>query len=362
MAIVAISKKVLLGALLGFGVVLAMLASGCVEEDDVAGTSSETFVEPTQSGPLKKSGRFYSGTIIASDPSIHKKGSGLEMFYTDLDLSKERTVIARATSDDGVNWQPAGKSSGIKGLVIAGQDGAWDENIESSAVTEGDGGYLLFYSGYRDKGNPMKGFPAALGLATSPDGQTFTRASDAPVLQPTQGWYDNDAIYSPTILRDGGLYHMIYVGHSYTDFSKIGAGGVYLLHASSADGRNWTKSPDPIARPGQFDGWRRDGIAEPYLVKRGPGEYLLFYTGLGGEERAIGVATGPSPEGPWDFGSKPLIIPGQGNEKDAHQVLAPAVMLDGDALRVWYLGATAKGALTIGEADGTVGEAISATR
>jgi len=280
----------------------------------------------------------------------------------DLDVSTERTVIARATSNDGVTWQTQDEGRGIKGLVIVGQDGAWDENIESAALTEGGNGFLLFYSGYRDQGMPTKGFPAALGLAISPDGQTFTRVSDLPILQPTQGWYDNDAIYSPTILRTGGLYHMIYVGHSYTDFSQIGAGGVYLLHASSPDGRTWTKSSEPIARPGQFDGWRRDGIAEPYLVERGPGEFLLFFTGLGGEERAIGVATGPSPTGPWQFGSKPLIVPGQGTEKDARQVLAPAAMLDGDTLRVWYLAASKEGLLSIGEADGNLEEAISATR
>ncbi|MDN5785907.1 hypothetical protein [Pseudorhodobacter sp.] len=361
MTIAAVRTKLLFLVVLGFGAMFVLLASGCREEG-VADPASDDATVPVQSGAMHKSGRFYSGTIIASDPSIRKNGSDMEMFYTDLDMSKERTVIARAESTDGVNWQPQGEADGIKGLVIAGKDGAWDENIESAAVTEGDGGYLLFYSGYRDKGTPMKGFPAALGLATSTDGKNFTRASDAPVMEPTKGWYDNDAIYSPTILRDGGLYHMIYVGHSYTDFSKIGAGGVYLLHASSPDGRNWTKSPEPVARPGQFDDWRRDGLAEPYLIKRGKDDYLLFYTGLDGEKRAIGVATGPSPTGPWAFGSKPLIVPGQGSEQDAHQVLAPAVMLDGENLRVWYLGANTKGALKIGEATGNVEEAISATR
>lgn len=356
MTLTSVFKKVFSFGLFGIGLVAVLALLGCFEEP------VKPSQLPVQSGPLRNSGQFYSGTIIASDPSIRQSGGTMEMFYTDLDVSKERTVIARATSGDGVNWQTQGEGNGVKGLVLAGKDGAWDENIESAALSEGDGGFLLFYSGYRDKGTPMKGFPAALGLATSTDGQNFTRVSESPVLQPTAGWYDNDAIYSPTILRDGGLYHMIYVGHSYTDFSKIGAGGVYLLHASSPDGRTWTKSPDPIARPGQLDGWQRDGIAEPYLVRRGPADYLLFYTGLGGEERAIGVATGPTPAGPWTFGSKPLMVPGQGGAQDAHQVLAPAVMLDGDKLRVWYLGATAKGALSIGEATGTVTEAVAATR
>ncbi|MGB8815065.1 MAG: hypothetical protein WCC57_17940 [Paracoccaceae bacterium] len=334
------------------------LVSRSGETEKIAGSAQAQALP----GPLQKADRFYSGTIIASDPSIQRSPAGLTMVYTDLDVSTGRTVIARATSADGAEWQPQGGSGGIKGLVIAGRNGEWDENVESSALVPKGSGWELFYSGYRDKGNPFKGFPAALGLASSPDGETFTRVSNDPVMQPTKGWYDNDAIYSPTVLLEGGTYYMVYVGHAYTDTSQIAAGGVYLLAATSTDGMSWTKSPEPLARPGQFGGWRSDGMAEPYLVRRGAGDYLLFYTGLGGEERAIGVATGPSPAGPWEFGSEPLITPGPEGGPDGHQVLAPAAMLDGDALRIWYLAATAEGALSIGQASGSMTESLAATR
>ncbi len=313
-------------------------------------------------GVLTKTGRFYSGTVIASDPSIEPAAGGLVMAYTDLDLSTGRTVIARAVSADGNSWQPEGRSGGVRGLTIAGISGAWDENVESAELVRKGSAWELFFAGYRDAGNPMKGFPAALWLATSNDGVTFDRVSPDPVMQPTKGWYDNDAIYSPTILLEGGTYHMIYVGHAYTDTSQISAGGVYLLHATSSDGRTWTKSSTPIASPAQFDGWRREGVAEPWLVRNPAGGYLLFYTGLGGEDRAIGVATGASPAGPWDFGSKPLLTPGAPGDRDGHQVLAPSVLVEGDVLRMWYLAADSQGALTVGQAEGSVSAAITATR
>lgn len=311
---------------------------------------------------MRKSGKFYRGTIIASDPSIEVTEGGLVMVYTDLDMTTGRTVIARAVSSDGRSWQPEGGGGAVKGMIMAGRPDAWDQNVESAELVRHGRQWELFFAGYRDEGVPAKGFPAALWMATSADGRNFARVSDDPVMRPTPGWYDNDAIYSPSIWFDGATYHMVYVGHAYSDFSRIGSGGVFLLGATSSDGRNWTKSPEPIARPGQFKGWRRDGLAEPWLVPNPEGGFLLFYTGLHDEDRAIGVATGPSPDGPWDFGARPLIDKGKRRDRDGHQVLAPSAVVQNGVLRLWYLAADRKGALTIGEAEGALPEAIVSTK
>ncbi len=311
---------------------------------------------------VQKQNIFYSGTVIASDPSILKTPAGYVMFYTDLDTRKNRTVIAKAVSSDGVNWRTEGAKNGIGGLVIAGRDGEWDENVESAAVVRANGKWLLFFSGYRDVGKPFKGFPAALWLARSDDGNTFTRVSSEPILQPTKGWYDNDAIYSPTVLYENGTYYMIYVGHAYTDTSKIAGGGVFLLSATSPDGIHWKKNDRPIARPGQFADWRREGLAEPYLVKKSANEYLLFYTGLQGEKRSIGVATAPSIQGPWNFGKTPILMAGKRGAPDEHQVLAPAALIEGGKVRLWFLGANSKEMLRVGYAEGTVDKMVSESR
>ncbi|SDD53823.1 hypothetical protein [Ruegeria marina] len=353
----------------GAPLLVALFAlTDCIEENAEAGSSDEKMIQDPQTvpsqgaaGDLVKSPLFFRGTVIASDPSIVEIGSGYRMFYTDLDTRRGRTVIATAVSTDGLDWTTEGRDKGVDGLVMAGEDGRWDENVESAAVVKSGDTWSLYFSGYRDRGNPFKGFPAALFLATSTDGRNFQRVSDDPVLAPTKGWYDNDAIYSPTILRDGGTYYMIYVGHAYTDTSKIGTGGVFLLAAESPDGRNWTKLETPIARPGQFSDWRADGIAEPYLVKQGPGKFLLFFTGLSGERRAIGVAQGATPLGPFKFGSTPIIEPGARGAQDEHQVLAPAAVLTGNKLTIWYLAANSKEMLTIGKSEGTVPSVLGAS-
>ncbi len=375
---------ILRSSLLAVSALIALAATGtldgCVPEEEAARTgpqsaapSAAADTRPETAAPenvvaegstpgIRKYGIFYTGSVIASDPSIVRTPEGYAMFYTDLDVRRNRTAIARADSRDGINWSTGWVKNGIKGLVIAGRDGEWDENVESPAALEVGGKWMLYFSGYRDKGTPIKGFPAALWLATSQNGRDFTRASSDPVMRPTKGWYDNDAVYSPTLLHEGGTYYMIYVGHAYTDTSKIPGGGVFLLSATSADGVNWKKDERPVARPGQFPDWRREGIAEPYLVKKGPGEYLLFYTGLQGEKRAIGVATAPTPRGPWDFGSKPIILPGPRGAPDEHQVLAPAAVVEGGKVRLWFLGANRKEMLRIGYAEGTVREMLEESR
>ena len=317
---------------------------------------------PSADPPLRKAAQVWRGTVLASDPSVVLRRSDLAMAYTDLDVATNRTVLALAVSNDGRRWRTEWNAQGVGGLVLAGREGRWDENLESAALLRTDRGWRLYYSGYPDEGRPVKGFPAALGLAASGDGRTFVRSSDEPVLRPTPGWYDNDAVYSPTLLHERGAYTMIYVGHAYTDVSKIGAGGVYLLWAVSDDGVIWRKGEAPLAGPGSFGDWRRDGLAEPFLVRRGPGAYLLFYTGLRGEERALGVATAPTPTGPWDFGRRPILRPGPPGSADARQVLAPSVLLEGDLLRLWYLAVDSRGRLSVGYAEGSLQEVLAASR
>ena len=102
------------------------------------------------------------------------------MYYTGLDPESNRTVLCLATSPDGRRWTEASTDRRIKGLILAGTSGAWDENLESAFAIRAGGEVRLYYSGYRDKGDPMKGFPAALGLAVSTDGVTFRRRSATP--------------------------------------------------------------------------------------------------------------------------------------------------------------------------------------
>lgn len=293
----------------------------------------------------------FEGHATASDPTIVREGSRLLMVATDLDVATNRTDLVAATSADGLAWQFAATDGPQAGLVLVGRDGKWDENLETPELARRGSTYLLYYCGYRDGGTPIKGFPAALGLATSTDGRHFRRVSDDPILRPTPGWYDNDAVYSPTIVNDGSGWVMLYVGHAYTKLDKIGGrGGVYLLAATSPDGIAWTKRPTPVISPGGALPWMRDGAAEPALVKAPDGAWYLFFTGLSGEDRVIGVARGASPFGPWQIDPAPIVAPSDAGF-DARLVLAPYVIIDGTRARLWYLGSDDRERIRVGYAE-----------
>ena len=278
----------------------------------------------------------FSGQYIASDPTVlhGQPGEPYRMFYTcyrvpegPFDPETVRSAICAATSPDGFAWtEVATDGPTTPGLVLAGREGEWDENLEGSFALYRDGRYLLYYSGYRHVGFPALGYPAALAVAESTDGITFARVGDTPILPPTAGWYDNDAVYSPAIAETDAGLTMVYAGHCYT-VCEQGFGNT-LLGAKSSDGITWDKLDEPVLRGG-IDGadWTRDGVAEPGLTQGPDGRWYLFFTGLAGEGREIGVTVGDSPLGPWQVNTESIVRPGDGFDRSG--ALAPSVLIEG---------------------------------
>ena len=201
-----------------------------------------------------------------------------------------------------------------------------------------EGTYLLYYSGYETEGDPAMGFPAKLTVASSTDGTHFERVSNDPILYPTPGWYDNDAVYSPAVAVAGEELVMVYAGHCYTDCRS--GWGVTLLGATSSDGLTWTKLEQPVLQGTTLGlDWTKDGVGEPALLYGSDGQWHLFFTALEDATREIGLASGTTPFGPWTVLDQPILQPTPG-EFDEGGVLAPFVLQEGDLLRMWYLGQT----------------------
>lgn len=280
---------------------------------------------------------------MASDPAILVDGDTYWMYYTCFinDGSDQfapenlRAAICAATSAGGSSWRTVDTGSGMfEGVVLRGREGEWDVNLEGAFAIKRGAEFLLYYSGYEMVGDPAMGYPAALAIARSTDGIHFERVSDEPALAPTRGGRDNDAVYSETIVEYEGGYAMVYAGHCYTD-CDYGL-GVSLLAATSEDGLVWQKLDQPVmtATSAGLD-WTRDGVAEPGLVEGPDGLFYLGFTGLRDEERLIGIASSESPSGPWEISEDPIIEPTGPNEV---QVLAPMMLIEGDRVRMWYLG------------------------
>ena len=285
----------------------------------------------------------FEGNYIASDPSLIDEGEFLRMYYTcwilpkgNFDPPLVRAAICQATSTDGLNWKPLEVDGPTPGLMLRGIEGSWEDHLEAAFVFKVDNTYLLYYSGYRTVGDPALGCPAALSVAVSSDGVHFERVSNVPLLAPTPGWYDNDAIYSPSIVVYDNQFLIVYAGHCYTNCSL--EYGNTLLGALSSDGFTWQKLEDPILSGGiPCAAWTKDGVAEP-AVFAGPDDlWYLFVTGLEGDNRAIGIAASESPFGPWLVSADPIIVP-QTTGFSSAGVLAPDVLIEGSTVRLWFLG------------------------
>lgn len=310
-------------------------------------TAADTWSKWTQSATPA-----FEGIACASDPSIVELDGRLLMYHTSVDLTAFRTVIAVAVSDDGgETWAYPDTPSETPGSVLDGIIGSWEERLEGPFAVVRDGKVLLYYSGYRDEGDPFVGFPAALTLATSTDGIHFERVSEEPLLPPTPGGYDNDAVYSPCVIDVDGTLHMLYAAHCYTRCDREGGGGVRILGATSTDGVTWTKRDEPVLEALPDVEWATEGVAEPGINLGPDGRFYLWFTGLGpNDSRRIGVASGPTPFGPWDVNPEPVVVAAPGTFAE-HQVLAPDVRIEGDRVRMWHLGCDSKERIMIGYAE-----------
>jgi len=116
-----------------------------------------------------------------------------------------------------------------------GEDGNWNYHVFSPCViyNASQTRYEMWFgAGY---GTPKTFYyPYKIGFATSFDGLSWTMHPD-PVLEPTQGEWDETINVQPTVKKTDGTYHMWYEGVS---IPKDEGG---LGHATSENGIDWIK-------------------------------------------------------------------------------------------------------------------------
>ena len=141
--------------------------------------------------------------------------------------------------------------------IIEGQESYSNSRSGETSTGGGvEGGFLMWY-GYYSNGDKV-------GLATSPDGVTWSKSPSNPVL---------NSAYMPSVVYDGSSYKMWYSYYSSGD--KIGL-------ATSPDGVTWSKSPsNPVLSSAYI----------PWVVFDGS-IYKMWY-GYYSSGDKIGLATSP---------------------------------------------------------------------
>jgi predicted GH43/DUF377 family glycosyl hydrolase len=145
-------------------------------------------------------------------PAVLKKGPEYHMWYTG--QAKGHSRIGHATSADGKNW----KRTGVKPVfspeekwekvTVMCPHVLWDDKAQE---------FRLWYSGGEQNE------PNAIGFATSPDGLTWTRAKNNPVFRPEpKNEWEKDRVTACQVIRQGDWYVMFYIGFRDESHAQIG--------------------------------------------------------------------------------------------------------------------------------------------
>jgi hypothetical protein len=172
-------------------------------------------------------------------------GTWVAYFHT-VNFGLQDLDIGRATAPSPLGpWTPDPEP-----VLSPGGPGEWDSRSLSwpSVNRADDGGFVMFYGGRNQLGNQSR-----IGMATSPDGITWTKYNDAstsdefsesdPVYAGEPGW-DSAGVDRPEVQHTPDGWVMMYQGSNQLNNRGL---------AFSQDGISWTQHSDNPILTGQGD-------------------------------------------------------------------------------------------------------------
>lgn len=164
-------------------------------------------------------------------------------------------------------------SNAPKLCFAPGDIGFFDEHgVFPSTVLSVNGQYFLYYIGW-NKGATPPLFYASIGLAVSEDGESFTRASSAPIMSRSK--YDPCLVTSPNVYLDDDTFRMTYVsGVKWTQTESGLQSHYHIKHATSIDGIDWSRDGRVAIdfAPGETN------VARSTVVKNSPNNYEMWFS------------------------------------------------------------------------------------
>ncbi len=216
-------------------------------------------------------------------------------------------------------------------IMSGGASGEWNHHIfwPNVLYNSDSARYEMWYSGSDGPANGWR--PMYIGFATSPDGINWTQI-DTAVLKPTIGSWDESSVESPMVIRENGQYKMWYDGWSPTN--PVDA----LGYATSEDGKNWVKHPNPVmTRSGA--NWDAGGVGACYVMPFSGG-YKMWYSGWTADYNNGDIGYATSTDGiTWvPYNNNPVVKHSAAGGWDDGSVESPYVQIINDTYHLWYTG------------------------
>jgi hypothetical protein len=233
------------------------------------------------------------------------------------------------------------------GIVLTkGAPGTWDADLVETPSVIYDpksGKWVMAYVGYGSTSGAQR---AAVGIAYSSDGVTWTKSASNPILlhSGTAGAPDQNGAGGPVLLWDdeNGQYVLYYLGMTATGY-EMGTKSMCLATAPALTGP-WTRHGAVLSPGGSAPAWRSSQVWCMSVAERDG----TWWAAVGVESSAgreqIGMASAPSITGPWTFDdATAAVIYPQGTGWEANFVSAPALRRVGDLWVMDYMGVPTSG-------------------
>jgi len=269
--------------------------------------------------------------------------SGLVLYTGETDVQ----VFAGFTSQVYLTLQPTGSGKGSIYINVTWgvpQNQTWIDYIYNPIITSSNsyydsygvtqpqiivenGLYKMYYFGI------VSGAHKYVLYAESSDGLSWNKPFQYPILNPGEsGSWDSWAVHPGAVFKDDdNIYKMYYYGYSNQyDQWHIGL-------ATSADGVNWIKYPQPILYA--TSGWEYQ-IGSSSIIKK-DGVYYLYYFGRYAPNYRIGVATSTDGINFTKYPGNPILSNTISWEEAG--VIYPSVILENSVFKMIYTNSTGTG-------------------
>lgn len=320
------------------GVCLAVLVAVCWGCDDNSGDSGEqSLFARHPSNPLYASSGSAWNFAGIGDPSVlYDTSAGLYKMWCSGGgiVVPNPDVLVRTqylTSPDGITWTEYGTNP-VFDVGPGGSD--WDRGgIETVHVLRDGAAYMMWYGGYEVREDPP--VTLKIGLATSFDGIAWTREATNPVIDKgTPGEWDDSWVESPSVVKVGSTYYMLYSGIKDPYQFAIGL-------ATSLDGITWTKhAGNPVFQAEPANDWENAMVYAPSLFHDGS-QFVMFYVGVNAttfpDAMRIGMALSPDCVSWTRSVENPVLgLPAAGSW-DEHGPFVPSVIFKDGTWMMHYL-------------------------